>query len=120
MFFDKCEKEGHWHVPRSLMHIDARFIHFPDSLGKIRRIQGIDVRPLAGEIIDSIGNFGSRMVRVPIDICCHGGSPFTGYAQVRNTAGLRGSQGRIGNRRARHSHWPMAEAASDRLRSVRE
>ena len=44
------------------LHIDSRFIHFPDALGKIRRIQGIDVRPLAGEILDSIGNFGSRMV----------------------------------------------------------
>jgi Icc protein len=26
MFFGPAEKDGHWHVPRSLMHIDARWI----------------------------------------------------------------------------------------------
>ena len=55
------------------LHIDSRFIHFPDALGKIRRIQGIDVRPLAGEVLDSIRDFRSRVMRMPIDICCHGG-----------------------------------------------
>src|SRR2546423_510617 len=26
MFFEQCERSGHWHVPRSLVHIDARWI----------------------------------------------------------------------------------------------
>lgn len=32
LFFGNSEKSGHWHVPRSLMHIDARFIK--DTLAK--------------------------------------------------------------------------------------